>query len=58
MDTEQKQEQELSARKSSDPAHEKRSLWRRPPIVLAGTVLLGVLLFLGLRYLADGWTHE
>ena len=58
MDTQEKQEQEPSAGKSSDPAHEKRSLWRRKPAVVAGSLLLGFLVFLGLRYLADGWTHE
>ena len=36
----------------------KRSFWRRRPVVVVGTLALFGLLFLGLRYLAEGLTHE
>ncbi len=32
--------------------------WRRRPVILAGTVLLGVVFFLGLGYVAESFTHE
>jgi membrane fusion protein (multidrug efflux system) len=52
------------ARSPSDGAREgvaadgKASFWRRRPVVVVGTLVLFGLLFLGLRYLAEGLTHE
>jgi len=52
------------ARSPSDGAREgeaaeaKRSFWQRRPVVVVGTLVLFGLLFLGLRYLAEGLTHE
>src|SRR5208283_1268678 len=36
----------------------KRSFWQRRPVIVLGTVVLFGLLFYGLRYLAEGLTHE
>jgi membrane fusion protein (multidrug efflux system) len=36
----------------------KRSFWRRKPVVVFGTLVLFGLLFFGLRYLAEAFTHE
>ncbi|HSU52497.1 MAG TPA: HlyD family secretion protein [Candidatus Dormibacteraeota bacterium] len=36
----------------------KLSFWKTPIAILVGTVVLILLLFLGLRYLADSLTHE
>jgi membrane fusion protein (multidrug efflux system) len=36
----------------------KASFWRRRPVVVVGTLVLFGLLFLGLRYLAEAFTHE
>ena len=36
----------------------KRSFWQRRPVVVIGTLVLFVLLFYGLRYLAESLTHE
>ncbi len=36
----------------------KRSLWKRSPVIIVGTVLLGWLLFIGLRYFGETFTHE
>jgi membrane fusion protein, multidrug efflux system len=47
------------ARPSADSgANGRPSAWRRPPVIVIGTVLAGALLFLGLSYLADVFTHE
>ena len=39
-------------------AEGKASFWRRRPVVVVGTLVLFGLLFLGLRYLAEAFTHE
>jgi membrane fusion protein (multidrug efflux system) len=39
-------------------AEGKTSFWRRRPVIVVGTVVLFALLFWGLRYLAEGLTHE
>ena len=36
----------------------KPSFWRRGPVILGATLLLALALFLGLRYLAETFTHE
>ena len=36
----------------------KASFWRKPPVIIIGTVVLAVLLLAGLRYLALAFTHE
>jgi membrane fusion protein, multidrug efflux system len=36
----------------------KRSLWQRRPLIIVGTLVLSGLLFYGLRYLAESFTHE
>lgn len=58
METEQKEQTEAPGSQPMAPAGGKRSVWRQPAVILVGTILLGVILFFGLRYLADGWTHE
>jgi membrane fusion protein (multidrug efflux system) len=37
---------------------EKPSIWKRPPVVIAGTVILGLLLIWGLGMVAKGFSHE
>ncbi len=34
------------------------SFWRRGPVIVVGTVVLGILLFFGLVYLVESFTHE
>lgn len=58
METEQKQQREAPTAQPTVPAGEQRSFWRRAPVILLGTILLGIILFFGLSYLADGWSHE
>ncbi|HWW00226.1 MAG TPA: HlyD family secretion protein [Candidatus Acidoferrum sp.] len=36
----------------------KLSFWRRRPVILVGTLALGLFLIFGLSYLAEGFTHE
>ncbi len=48
---------EAQAPEKSAPGR-KSSFWRRPAVILIGTMVLGVLLFFGLRYLAESLTHE
>jgi membrane fusion protein, multidrug efflux system len=36
----------------------KRSFWKRKPVIVVGTVLLGWLLFVGLGHLGESFTHE
>lgn len=36
----------------------RTAFWRRPWVIVAGTVLLGAAFFLGLGYLAESFTHE
>lgn len=43
----------------AEPArNDRRTFWRRRPVILISTALLGVLFFFGLRYLAESFTHE
>src|SRR6267378_3586472 len=42
----------------SPPNGHKRSFWRRGSVIVFGTLVLVFLFFLGLRYLAEGFTHE
>src|SRR5437762_453957 len=44
--------------KEPDSGPRKNSFWKRPAVILLGTLVLGFLLFLGLRYLALSFTHE
>jgi membrane fusion protein, multidrug efflux system len=41
-----------------DAGRAKRSMLGRGPVILIGTLVMAVLFFLGLRYLADSFTHE
>ena len=53
------QKQAADARPNGDSAASgKPSFWRRRPVIVIGTLLAAVLLFLGLGYLADVFTHE
>jgi membrane fusion protein (multidrug efflux system) len=36
----------------------KPSFWRRRPVILAGTIFIGLLFFFGLGHLAESLTHE
>lgn len=38
--------------------NDKPSFWKRPAVIVIGTVVLAGLLFLGLRYLVRSFTHE
>src|ERR1017187_3320575 len=64
MEQAQKEPGEAPAFSPSDGARQgaaaeaKRSFWRRRPVVVVGTLVLFGLLFLGLRYLAEAFTHE
>jgi membrane fusion protein (multidrug efflux system) len=40
------------------PAANRASIWRRRPVVVVGTILLGGVFYLGLRYLGWSLTHE
>lgn len=40
------------------PEEEKPSLWKRRPAIIAGTIVLGILLFIGLNYFVDGLIHQ
>ncbi len=42
----------------SAPAQRKHPLWQRPLTILIGTVVLGILFFVGLGYLVESLTHE
>lgn len=42
----------------SSPNGRRRSFWRRGSVIVFGTLVLVFLFFLGLRYLAEGFTHE
>jgi membrane fusion protein (multidrug efflux system) len=42
----------------ADSNNNKPSFWKRPPIIIAGSAGLVVLLFLGLHYVAESFTHE
>ena len=55
---EQAQKQESPAAPASAGAPDKRSFWQRWPVMVVGMMLLFLLLFYGLRYLADSLTHE
>jgi membrane fusion protein (multidrug efflux system) len=55
---EQAQKQEPGAAEENAGTKTKRSFWRRRPVAVVGTLVLFGLLFLGLRYLAEGLTHE
>jgi membrane fusion protein, multidrug efflux system len=53
------QKQAADARSSEDSAAKgKASFWRRGPVIVIGTVLAAVLLWFGLSYLAEVFTHE
>lgn len=41
-----------------EPAKGGRALWKRPVAVVLGTVVLGWLLFWGLGYMVEAFTHE
>jgi membrane fusion protein (multidrug efflux system) len=62
--TQKEREAATPALSPSDGAEEgaaaegKRSFWRRRPVIVVGTLVLFGLLFCGLRYLADAFTHE
>ena len=43
---------------AADGLNSKPSSWRRPPVILGGTMLLALGLIFGLRYLAETFTHE
>ena len=62
MEQAQKEHGETPAITPSDgvkaAAKGKRSFWRRKPVIVVGTLILFGLLFCGLRYLAEGLTHE
>ena len=55
---EQAQKQEPEATQEAARSNRKRSFWQRRPVVVVGTLVLFALLFWGLRYLAEGLTHE
>jgi membrane fusion protein, multidrug efflux system len=55
---EQAQKQEPGATQQHAGTGGKRSFWGRKPVIVVGTLVLFGLLFLGLRYLAEGLTHE
>ena len=61
MEEPQQQPAERAAEKSgqADNAEERKpSFWKRRPVIIVGTVVLGGLFFLGLDYLAESFTHE
>src|SRR5579859_311935 len=43
---------------TQEPAKSGRALWKRPVVVVLGTVMLGLLLFWGLGYMVESFTHE
>lgn len=43
---------------AAHPKDNKLSFWRRRPVIVAGTLLLGVLFFFGLHYIVESFTHE
>ncbi len=58
MDEAQTRSEPTTPQKKPDSQPRKNSFWKRPAVILLGTVVVGFLLFLGLRYLAESFTHE
>ncbi len=58
MDAVQPSEGTQAPRKEAGAAQPRRSFWRRRPVIIVGTIVLGVLFFFGLQYLVESFTHE
>jgi membrane fusion protein, multidrug efflux system len=58
MDAVQEQNAGSGREAKPDDIPAKRTFWQRKPVIIIGSIVIGLALFLGLHYLAFDWTHE